>query len=69
MRLEIHNINDWMEKAADALDEGDAETLDSLLRVSEDWLQDERSLRAQRKLIEVMLEACFDLEQGVRRPA
>ena len=62
-RNEINTLNDLLNAAATALNEGDTETLEMLQSISSGWLQDDESQNAQSKLLDAMLEAAYQLDE------
>lgn len=59
---DINNLNDWMNRIADALEEGDPEMLNECIRRSIDWLQPEDESMAQLRLVEGVKELMLDNE-------
>ena len=57
-----NNLNELMAKAAEALENRDAEMLEDLKQVSEGWLQDDESRDAQCCLLDAMINAAYLLE-------
>lgn len=59
---DIYTVNDWMNRIADALEEGDVNMLDDCIRKSIDWLQPEEERMAQMRLVESVKELMLDNE-------
>ena len=59
---DIYTVNDWMERIADALEEGDTEMLNDCIRKSIDWMQPEDERMAQLRLVEGVKELMLDRE-------
>ena len=57
---DIYTVNDWMNRIADALEEGDPEMLNECIRRSIDWLQPEDERMAQLRLVEGVKELMLD---------
>jgi len=57
---DIYTVNDWMNRIADALEEGDPEMLNECIRRSIDWLQPEDERMAQMRLVEGVKELMLD---------
>ena len=57
----VNNLNELMVAAALAMEQRDPGKLEDLLKLSDDWLQDEESRTAQRTLLESMVSACWEL--------
>ena len=58
-----NNLNDLLNQAAQALENCDGEWLEQLMDVSRNWLQDADSARAQRNLLDIMMEAAEQLAE------
>lgn len=59
---DIYTVNDWMNRIADALEEGDVNMLDDCISKSIDWLQPEEERMAQMRLVESVKELMLDNE-------
>jgi hypothetical protein len=59
---DIYTVNDWMNRIADALEEGDPEMLNECIRKSIDWMQPEDERMAQMRLVEGVKELMVDRE-------
>ena len=59
---DIRTVNDWMNRIADALEEGDVNMLDDCISKSIDWLQPEEERMAQMRLVESVKELMLDNE-------
>jgi len=59
---DIYTVNDWMNRIADALEEGDVNMLDDCISKSIDWLQPEEERMAQMRLVEGVKELMLDNE-------
>jgi len=59
---DIYTVNDWMERIADALEEGDTEMLNDCIRKSIDWMQPEDERMAQLRLVEGVKELMLDTQ-------
>jgi len=59
---DIYTVNDWMERIADALEEGDTEMLNDCIRRSIDWMQPEDERMAQLRLVEGVKELMLDTQ-------
>jgi len=59
---DIYTVNDWMNRIADALEEGDPEMLNECIRKSIDWMQPEDERMAQLRLVEGVKELMLDRE-------
>jgi len=57
---DINTVNDWMNRIADALEEGDPEMLNECIRRSIDWMQPEDERMAQMRLVEGVKELMLD---------
>lgn len=57
----VNTVSDLMRSAAMALSSRDANALEELLRISEDWLQDRSDAEAQKSMLYAMLDAVEDL--------
>jgi mevalonate kinase len=66
-RSTIHTVNDLMNEAARALDRFDEETLEDLMAINENWLQDNESRSSINHMLEAMLEAVYKLREEVAR--
>ena len=60
----IHTLEDLLHAAAKALDARDADALQRLRRIPQDWLQTERETAAQAALLDAMAEAAFELAEA-----
>jgi len=61
---DIYTVNDWMERIADALEEGDTEMLNDCIRKSIDWMQPEDERMAQLRLVEGVKELMLDMQHA-----
>jgi len=61
---DIYTVNDWMERIADALEEGDTEMLNDCIRRSIDWMQPEDERMAQLRLVEGVKELMLDMQHA-----
>jgi len=61
---DIYTVNDWMERIADALEEGDTEMLNDCIRKSIDWMQPEDERMAQLRLVEGVKELMLDMQHS-----
>ena len=59
---DINTVNDWMNRIADALEEGNSDMLDACIRKSIDWMQPEEERMAQLRLVEGVKELMLDRE-------
>ena len=59
---DIYTVEDWMNRIADALEEGDPEMLNDCIRKSIDWMQPEDERMAQLRLVESVKELMLDRE-------
>jgi len=59
---DINTVEDWMNRIADALEEGDPEMLNDCIRRSIDWLQPEDERMAQMRLVESVKELMLDTQ-------
>ena len=59
---DIYTVNDWMERIADALEEGDTEMLNDCISKSIDWMQPEDERMAQLRLVEGVKELMLDMQ-------
>jgi len=59
---DINTVNDWMNRIADALEEGNSDMLDACIRKSIDWMQPEDERMAQLRLVEGVKELMLDRE-------
>lgn len=59
---DIYTVNDWMNRIADALEEGNSDMLDACIRKSIDWMQPEEERMAQMRLVESVKELMLDRE-------
>jgi hypothetical protein len=57
---DIYTVNDWMNRIADALEEGNSDMLNECIRKSIDWLQPEDERMAQMRLVEGVKELMVD---------
>lgn len=53
----VNNVNDWMNELADAVRNGDMETIIKLQDISYQWIQPREEAGAQMNLTEACLEA------------
>ena len=58
----IYTVEDWMNRIADALEEGDPEMLNCCIRKSLDWLQPDDERMAQMRLVESVKELMLDTQ-------
>jgi len=59
---DIYTVEDWMNRIADALEEGDSEMLNDCIRKSIDWMQPEDERMAQLRLVEGVKELMLDTQ-------
>jgi len=59
---DIYTVEDWMNRIADALEEGDSEMLNDCIRKSIDWMQPEDERMAQLRLVESVKELMLDMQ-------
>jgi len=60
----IYTVEDWMNRIADALEEGDTEMLNDCIRRSIDWMQPEDERMAQLRLVEGVKELMLDMQHA-----
>ena len=58
----IYTVEDWMNRIADALEEGDTEMLNDCISKSIDWMQPEDERMAQLRLVESVKELMLDMQ-------
>jgi len=58
----IYTVEDWMNRIADALEEGDTEMLNDCISKSIDWMQPEDERMAQLRLVEGVKELMLDMQ-------
>ena len=58
----IYTVEDWMNRIADALEEGDTEMLNDCISKSIDWMQPEDERMAQLRLVEGVKELMLDTQ-------
>ena len=58
----IYTVEDWMNRIADALEEGDPEMLSDCISKSIDWMQPEDERMAQLRLVEGVKELMLDMQ-------
>jgi len=61
---DIYTVEDWMNRIADALEEGDPEMLNDCIRRSIDWMQPEDERMAQLRLVEGVKELMLDMQHA-----
>ena len=61
---DIYTVEDWMNRIADALEEGDPEMLNDCIRRSIDWMQPEDERMAQMRLVESVKELMLDMQHA-----
>jgi len=59
---DIYTVEDWMNRIADALEEGDSEMLNDCISKSIDWMQPEDERMAQLRLVEGVKELMLDTQ-------
>ena len=59
---DIYTVEDWMNRIADALEEGDTEMLNDCISKSIDWMQPEDERMAQLRLVEGVKELMLDMQ-------
>ena len=60
----IYTVEDWMNRIADALEEGDPEMLSDCISKSIDWMQPEDERMAQLRLVEGVKELMLDMKHA-----
>jgi len=60
----IYTVEDWMNRIADALEEGDTEMLNDCISKSIDWMQPEDERMAQLRLVEGVKELMLDMQHA-----
>jgi len=60
----IYTVEDWMNRIADALEEGDPEMLSDCISKSIDWMQPEDERMAQLRLVEGVKELMLDMQHA-----
>jgi len=60
----IYTVEDWMNRIADALEEGDTEMLNLCISKSIDWMQPEDERMAQLRLVEGVKELMLDMQHA-----
>ena len=60
----IYTVEDWMNRIADALEEGDPEMLSNCISKSIDWMQPEDERMAQLRLVEGVKELMLDMKHA-----
>jgi len=60
----IYTVEDWMNRIADALEEGDTEMLNDCISKSIDWMQPEDERMAQLRLVEGVKELMLDTQHA-----
>ena len=60
----IYTVEDWMNRIADALEEGDTEMLNDCISKSIDWMQPEDERMAQLRLVEGVKELMLDMKHA-----
>jgi len=60
----IYTVEDWMNRIADALEEGDTEMLNDCISKSIDWMQPEDERMAQLRLVESVKELMLDMQHA-----
>ena len=53
---DVHNINHWMEKLADAVENSDEDLMYELMHKSDEWLQGSEDTRIQKRLTSAILD-------------
>jgi len=61
---DIYTVEDWMNRIADALEEGDTEMLNDCISKSIDWMQPEDERMAQLRLVEGVKELLLDMQHA-----
>ena len=60
--MNVNNFSDWLNEAANALDDKDIMAVDELQKISENWMQTDTEKAAQLKLLTAIIDALDEQE-------